>query len=75
MRWKNSLLVIHKIHRLFVNISTADDKHYLINRDILAQPIQMELSQKQKTFSAFFFAFLKSISNFKHLPKNDDPHS
>ena len=75
MRWKKSLLVIHKIHRLFVNILTADDKHYLINRDILAQRIQMQLSQKQKTFSEFFFAFLKSILNFKHLPKNDDPHS
>ena len=35
----------------------------------------MQLSQKQKTFSEFFFAFLKSILNFKHLPKKDDPHS
>ena len=75
MHWKKSLLVIHKIHRLFVNILTADDKHYLINRDILAQRTQMQLSQKQKTFSLFFFAFLKSIVNFKHLPKNDDRHS
>ena len=54
---------------------TADDKHYLLNRDNLTQPIQMQLYQKQKTFSEFFFAFLKSILNFKHLPKNDDPHS
>ena len=75
MHWKKSLLVIHKIDRLFVNILTADDKHYLINRDILAQGIQLQLSQKQKTFSPFFFAFLKSILKFKHLPKNDDPHS
>ena len=75
MHWKKSLLEIRKIQRLFVNISSADDKHYLINRDILAQPIQMELSQKQKTFFRFFFAFLKSILNFKHFPKNDDPHS
>ena len=75
MRWKKSLLVIHKIHRLILNILTADDKHYLIKRDILAQRTQMQLSQKQKTFSLFFFAFLKSILNFKHLPKNDDPHS
>ena len=75
MHWKKSLLVIHKIQRLFGNISSADDKHYLINRDILAQPIQMELSQKQKTFSLFFFAFLKSILNFKDFPKNDDRHS
>ena len=51
------------------------DKHYLLNRDNLAQPIQMQLSQKQKTFSEFFFAFLKSILNFKHLPTKDDPHS
>ena len=75
MHWKKSLLVIHKIHRLFVNILTADEKHYMINRDILAQEIQMQLSQKQKTFSPFLFPFLKSILNFKHLPKNDDPHS
>ena len=27
------------------------DKHYLLNRDNLAQQIQMKLSQKQKSFS------------------------
>ena len=75
MRWKKTLLVIHKILKLFVNTFSADDKHYLLNRDNLAQRIQMQLSQKQKTFSEFFFAFLKSILNFKHLPKKDDPHS
>ena len=75
MHWKKSLLVIHKILRLFVNTLIVDDKHYVLNRDNLTQPIQMQLSQKQKTFSEFFFAFLKSILNFKHLPKNDDPHS
>ena len=35
----------------------------------------MQLSQKQKTFSELFFAFLKSILNFEHLKKIDDPHS
>ena len=75
MPWKKSLLVINKIQRLFVNTLTANDKHYLLNRDILAQRIQMQLSQKQKTFSEFFFAFLKSILNFKHLPKKDDRHT
>ena len=74
MRWKKSLLVIHKIQRLFVNTLTADDKHYLLNRDNLAQRIQMQLSQKQKTFSELFFAFLKSKFNFKQFPKKDDPH-
>ena len=60
---------MYKILSLFVNTLTADDKHYLLNRDNLAQPIQMEVSQKQKSFAQFFFAFLKSIFNFKHLPK------
>ena len=70
-----SLLVIHKILRLFVNTLTVNDKHYLLNRDNLTQPIQMQLSQKQKTVSNFFFAFLKSILNFKHFPKKDDLYS
>ena len=67
--------MIHKILTLFVKTLTVDERHYLLNRDNLTQPIQMQLSEKQKTFSQFFFAFLKSILNFKHLPKNDDPHS
>ena len=39
------------------------------------QTIRIELSQKQKTFFEFFFAFLKSILNFKHFPRKDDPDS
>ena len=66
---------MQKILRLFVNTLTVDDKHYLLNRDNLTQPIQMQLSEKQKTFSEFFFAFFKSILSFKHLPKKDDPRS
>ena len=66
----------HKILRLFVNTLTVNDKHYLLNRDNLRQPIQMQLSQKQKFFSRFsFFAFLKSLLNFTHFAKKDDPHS
>ena len=61
--------------RLICKALTADDKHYLLNRDNLTQPIQMQLSQKPKTFSEFFFAFLKSILDFKHMPKKDDPQS
>ena len=75
MHWEKSLLVIGKLKRLFVNTVPADDKHYLLNGDNLAQPIQIQLSQKQKTFSEVFFAFLKSILNFKHFSKKDDPHS
>ena len=67
-----SFLVIHKILKLFVNTLTVNDKHYLLNRDNLTQQIQMQLSEKEKTFSEFFFAFLKSMLNFKHLPKKVD---
>ena len=47
------------------NALTARDKHSFRNRDNLMQPIQMRVSQKQETFSEFFFAFLKSTLNFK----------
>ena len=75
MHWKKSLLVIHKILRVFFNTLTVDDKHYLLNRDQLMQPIQSQLSKKLTDFSEFFFAFLKSILNFKRLPRKDDPRS
>ena len=51
----------------FVITLTTDDKHYLVNRHNLTLPIQKPLPQKQKNFSEFFLAFLKSILNFKHL--------
>ena len=66
---------MQKILRHFVNTLTVDDKHYMLNRDNLTQPIQIQLSQKQKTFSELFLKFLKCILNFKHLAKEDDPHS
>ena len=37
-------------------------------------PIEMQLSQKQKTFADFFSAFLKSTLNFEDLKKKGDPH-
>ena len=61
MPWKNSLLVIHKILRQFVKTLTVDEKHYLLKKDDLTQPIEIQLSQKRNSFSKFFFAFLKSI--------------
>ena len=60
---------------MFVNTLSLDDKHYLLNRDNLTKSIQIQVAQKQKTFSDFFFAFLKSILNFKHFAKKDDPQS
>ena len=72
---KKSLLVICKVLRLFVNISIADEKRFIINRDNLREPIQMQLSQKQKLFSELVFAFLKSTLNFKHFQKKCDPQT
>ena len=54
---------------MFVNILTADHKYSRLNRDNFRQPIQMQLSQKQKTFSQFVSAFLKSIFNLEHFEK------
>ena len=78
MSFKRPWLEICKILELFVTTMTAHDNYSLLNRDNLTQPIQMQLSQKQKRFSEiffFFFAFLKDILNFKDIPKKDDPHS
>ena len=61
------MLVLCKILGLFVNTLSEDDKYCLLYRDNLTQPIQILLSQKQKTFSEFFSPFLKSTLNFEHL--------
>ena len=67
--------MIHKFLRLFLNTLTVDENRYLLTRDNLTQTIQIQLSQKQNNFFEFFFAILKSILHFKHLPKKDDPDS
>ena len=64
LSYKKSVLVICKIPRLFINTLSADGKNSLLNRDNLMQPIQMQLSKKQKTFSQLFAAFLRSRLNF-----------
>ena len=58
-----------KISRLFINTLSADGKYSLFNRDNLTQPIQMQISRKQKTFSQFLSAFFKSNLNFQHFQK------
>ena len=64
MHWKKSLLVIHKILTLFASTLIVDDKHYLLNRDNLTQPIQMQLYQQQKIFSKFFCGISKIYIKF-----------
>ena len=69
------MLVLCKFLRLLVRTLTDDEKYYLLYRENLTQPIQILLSQKQKTFSQFFSEFLKSTLNFEHFQKKDHPHS
>ena len=69
------MLVLCKTLKLFVNTFTDDDKYSLLYRDNLMQPIQILLSQKEKSFSQFFSPFLKYPLNFQPFRKKDDPHS
>ena len=45
-----SLLFTCQTLGLLVKILAADEKYPVLNRDNLMRPIQMQLSQKQKTF-------------------------
>ena len=67
--------MICKTSRVFINTLSADGKDNLFNKDNLMQPIQMQLSQKEKTFSEFLSAFLKASLNFEHFQKKGDSHS
>ena len=66
--------MIHKILRLFVNTLTVNEKHYLPTRENLEETIQLQISEKQKIFCEFFFAFFKSLRNFKQFEKKDHRH-
>ena len=72
MSRKKSALVWSEILRLFVNTMTADNKYSRCNVHNFAQKIQTVLSQKQKTFSGFFIAFLKCAWNLEYLEKKDE---
>ena len=69
MSWENSLLVIWKILRLFVNTLTADEKDSVLNRDNLMEPIQMQLSRKQIIFFAVFSTIFEIYVKFQTFSK------
>ena len=73
LRWKKSLFFTCQILRLLANTLAADEKYPVLDRDNLTIPIQIQLSQKQKTFSQFLCAFLKSLLNFKNFEKKMTP--
>ena len=66
---KKSLLLTWQILVLLVNTLPANEKYPVLNRDNLTIPIQMQLSQKQKSFCEFFAAFFKCSWNFESFQK------
>ena len=51
---------------------TTDDKYSRRNMLNLSQQLEAPLSQKQKTFSGFFIAFLQCALNLEDLEKEDE---
>ena len=72
LSWKRPPSVWYEILRLFVHALTADDKYSGSNMPNLPQQFQTPLSQKPKTFSWFFIAFLKCAWNLEHFEKKDE---
>ena len=70
-----SPLGLREILRVFLNTLTGDAKYSVEVWENLPLPIQVELSEKRKTFSQFFVPFLESTSNFKCFQTKHDRHS
>ena len=51
---------------------TPDDKYSRRNMLKFTQKLGAPLSQKEKTFSGFFLAFLKCELNLEHFAKKDE---
>ena len=75
MSWKKSAFVRSKILGLFVNTLTAEYMYSRRNMQTFTQHIKTPLSLKQKTFSEFFIAFLKSTWNGEHFQKKGESSS
>ena len=75
MSWKTSPLVRSKISETFRNTLTADSMYSRHRCENLHQQAQTLLSQKWKTFSGIFIAFLESSRNFPHFENEDQLHS
>ena len=51
---------------------TTDEKYSRRNMLNFTQQLEAPFSQKQKTFSGFFLAFLKCALNLEHFEKKDE---
>ena len=70
-----SPLVLGQFLAVFANTLTADWKYPVQDCENLQLPIQMQLSEKRKTFSELFVPYLESTSNFNLFQRKDDRHS
>ena len=67
--WKMFPLLLGEVLVVFVNRSPADGMYAVHGSENLQLRIQMQLSEKRKSFWEFFVPFLESTSNFKSFEK------
>ena len=72
MSWARSAIVRSEILTLSVNTLTTDDEYSRRKMLNFTQQLQALLSQKEKTYSGFFLAFLKCALNLEHFEKKDE---
>ena len=72
MSWTKSAFFRSEILTLFFNTLTTDDKYSRRNMLNFTKQLEALLSQKQKTFSGLFLAFLKYALNLEHLERKDE---
>ena len=72
MSWTKSAFVRSEILTLFVNTLNVDDKYSRRNMLNFTQQFEAPLSQRQKTFSGWFLAFLKCALNLEDFQKKDE---
>ena len=68
-------VVLGEILVVCLKTLTSDGKYPVQGCEDLKLQFQMQLSEKYKNFSDFFFPFLESTSNFKYFEKKVDCHS
>ena len=72
MSWTKSAFVRYEILILFVNTLSTDDKYSRRNMLNFTQQLEALLSQKEKTFSLLFLAFLEYALNLEQLERKDE---
>ena len=70
-----SVLVTSEILGLFGKTLGADHMYYHHNWRKFRQHVKTPFSEKRKTLSWIFIAFLQSTQNFVHFEKKDPLHS